>query len=161
MSETTEARKAASQAPAGAAHACCARNHAEPGGHGGGAHVGHADRAASAGLDGSAAGTQWTCPMHPEIVRDAPGACPICGMALEPMGVAADEAPENEELRDMTRRFVVSAVLTLPLVTLAMAEMIPGVPHGGPLGGSATGWLGLLLATPVVLWGGWPFLVRG
>ena len=164
MSETTEARKAASQAPAGAAHACCARKHAEPGGHGGGAHVGHADRAASAGLDGSAAsaaGTQWTCPMHPEIVRDAPGACPICGMALEPMGVAADEAPENEELRDMTRRFVVSAVLTLPLVTLAMAEMIPGVPHGGPLGGSATGWLGLLLATPVVLWGGWPFLVRG
>ncbi|MFO7286420.1 MAG: copper-translocating P-type ATPase [Gammaproteobacteria bacterium] len=97
--------------------------------------------------------------MHPEIVRDAPGACPICGMALEPM-VPLEDEPANEELRDMTRRFVMSAVLTLPLFVVAMAEMIPGLPLGG-LGGATMNWIGLLLATPVVLWGGWPFLVRG
>jgi len=102
----------------------------------------------------------WTCPMHPEIVRDEPGACPICGMALEPMTPVAGDVPENEELRDMTRRFVVSTILTLPLVVVAMAEMIPGVPLGG-LHGRTMGWIGLALSTPVVLWGGWPFFVRG
>src|SRR5690606_39574240 len=70
----------------------------------------------------------WTCPMDPESARDAPGACPICGMALEPMTPVGEEPAENEELRDMTRRFVVSAVLSLPLVIGAMAEMIPGAP---------------------------------
>ncbi|HEX6995462.1 MAG TPA: copper-translocating P-type ATPase [Gammaproteobacteria bacterium] len=99
--------------------------------------------------------------MHPEIVRDAPGACPICGMALEPIAVAGGDVPENEELRDMTRRFVVSAILTLPLVIVAMADMIPALPIGGLLHGGAMGWIGLVLATPVVLWGGWPFFVRG
>src|SRR5690606_18534039 len=148
------------------AHGSC--RHTEPGAHGGhrdgasgGAHCHSANHAARpAARPHAAAGrTQWTCPMHPEIVRDAPGACPICGMALEPL-VPVEDEPENEELRDMTRRLVVSAVLTLPLFVIAMAEMIPGLPLGG-LGGSAMNWIGLLLATPVVLWGGWPFLVRG
>ena len=102
----------------------------------------------------------WTCPMHPEIVRDAPGACPICGMALEPMTPVGGDVAENEELRDMTRRFTVSAILTLPLVIVAMADMIPGMSVGW-LHGGAMGWIGLVLATPVVLWGGWPFFVRG
>ena len=91
--------------------------------------------------------TKWTCPMHPEVIRDAPGSCPICGMALEPMTITAEE-PENEELRDMTRRFWVSAVLTAAILAIAM-------------GGFGLQWLELALATPVVLWGGWPFFVRG
>ncbi|HVF61523.1 MAG TPA: heavy metal translocating P-type ATPase, partial [Thermoanaerobaculia bacterium] len=110
----------------------------------------------------AAAGTEWTCPMHPEVVRDRPGFCPICGMGLEPRvatGAAGDE--ENPELRDMTRRFWVSAVLTLPLVVLAMGMMLPGDPFARLLPHRALGWLELLLATPVVLWGGWPFFVRG
>ena len=110
----------------------------------------------------AAAGTEWTCPMHPEVVRDRPGFCPICGMGLEPRvatGAAGEE--ENPELRDMTRRFWVSAVLTLPLVVLAMGMMLPGAPFARLLPHRALGWLELLLATPVVLWGGWPFFVRG
>ena len=97
--------------------------------------------------------------MHPEIVRDGPGSCPICGMALEPMTVSAEE-PENVELADMTRRFRVSTVLTVPLVLAAMRELIPGQPfeHTAP---ALLSWGELLLATPVVLWGGWPFFVRG
>ncbi|MGH9465096.1 MAG: heavy metal translocating P-type ATPase, partial [Thermoanaerobaculia bacterium] len=104
----------------------------------------------------------WTCPMHPEIVRDAPGSCPICGMALEPRDVTAPgEEEENPELAEMTRRFWVSAALSLPLVVLAMGAMLPGAGalaarlHPGTLG-----WLELVLATPVVVWGGWPFFVR-
>jgi len=107
----------------------------------------------------SAPGRRWTCPMHPEIVRDAPGACPLCGMALEPMEPSLDDEEANEELRDMTRRFRVSAVLTLPLFALAMAEMIPGLSHAAR--GPALAWLQLALATPVVLWGGAPFFARG
>jgi len=126
-----------------------------------GGHAHGAGAAAPARRPAGAGGkVQWTCPMDPEIVRDEPGACPICGMALEPMTPVGEEPAENEELRDMTRRFVVSAVLSLPLVIGAMAEMIPGAPLGG-LHGLAMGWGGLVLATPVVLWGGWPFLVRG
>ena len=104
--------------------------------------------------------TQYTCPMHPEIVRDEPGDCPICGMALEPVSVTVEEE-ENPELLDMTRRFWVSVVLTLPLVIIAMGELIPGQPLEGLA--SARTWNGweLLLATPVVLWCGWPFFVRG
>ncbi len=110
----------------------------------------------------AAVGTEWTCPMHPEVVRAAPGFCPICGMGLEPRvatGAAGEE--ENPELRDMTRRFWVSAALTLPLVVLAMGMMLPGDPFARLLPHRALGWLELLLATPVVLWGGWPFFVRG
>ena len=104
--------------------------------------------------------TEYTCPMHPQIVRPAPGSCPICGMALEPRTVTATHE-ENPELRDMTRRFWVGAVLTLPLLVVAMYEMIPG--HGVHptfVSGAATPWLEFVLATPVVLWCGLPFLQR-
>jgi Cu+-exporting ATPase len=104
--------------------------------------------------------TQWTCPMHPEIVRDEPGSCPICGMALEPTTVAAEEE-ENHELRDMRRRFWASTALTIPLVIIAMGHMVPGRPLEQLLMRGPLGWIELLLATPVVLWGGWPFFVRG
>jgi P-type Cu+ transporter len=104
--------------------------------------------------------TEWTCPMHPEIVRDAPGSCPICGMALEPRVVDLEEE-ENPELADMRRRFVVSAILTAPLVVLVMGRHIPGLGFVDALMASRIGpWLELLLATPVVLWGGWPFFHR-
>src|SRR5882724_1672607 len=105
-------------------------------------------------------GTEYTCPMHPEIVRSAPGTCPICGMALEPRIVTLD-GDENVEFRDMSRRFWVSAVLAAPILFLAMAEMIPGGPVGHLLSARAVIWLELILATPVVLWGGWPFFERG
>jgi Cu+-exporting ATPase len=98
--------------------------------------------------------------MHPEIVRDEPGSCPICGMALEPMTVTAEEE-ENAELRDMRQRFWVSTALTIPLVVIAMGHMIPGRPLELLLARRPLGWIELLLASPVVLWGGWPFFVRG
>ncbi len=104
-------------------------------------------------------GTKYTCPMHPEIVRDGPGDCPICGMALEPMTVSAEEE-ENPELIDMTRRFWVSAVLTLPVLLIAMGEMVPGFDPGALIGETLSGYVQGALATPVVLWGGWPFFVR-
>jgi len=107
-----------------------------------------------------AGSTKWTCPMHPEIVRDAPGACPICGMALEPMTVTAEE-PENEELRDMTRRFWTSVAVAVPTLMIGMADFVPGRPLDRVLTPRIAGWSQLLLATPVVLWGGWPFFVRG
>jgi len=98
---------------------------------------------------------EYTCPMHPEIVRDRPGSCPICGMALEPRTISAGGPEENPELAVMTRRFWISALLTLPLLLVAMGEMaglrVPGLSPAG------LNWLELLLATPVVLWGGWPF----
>jgi len=104
---------------------------------------------------------QWTCPMHPEIVRDEPGSCPLCGMALEPVSPSEAGEEENAEYRDMKTRFMVSAVLTLPVALISMRTMIPGgsfldalAPAGAFL------WIELLLATPVVLWGGWPFFVR-
>ena len=108
-----------------------------------------------------AAKTQYTCPMHPEVVQDHPGTCPKCGMALEPMAVTLDEAEEDStELDDMTRRFWISTVLTLPLVALAMGHMV-GLDAAALLPAHVAGWLQLLLASPVVLWGGWPFFVRG
>jgi Cu+-exporting ATPase len=104
------------------------------------------------------AGTPYTCPMHPEIVRNGPGACPICGMALEPVSGAA-EGPDLE-LIDMTRRFFVSALLTLPVFAIAMGEMLhlAALERVPP---RALGLAQLALGTPVVLWGGWPFFVRG
>ena len=102
---------------------------------------------------------RWICPMHPEIVRDQPGVCPICGMALEPMNAVGDE--RNPELDDMTRRFWVSLVLTLPVFGVAMAEMFPGFHAGEHASPRTLAWLQLVLGTPVVLWGGWPFFVRG
>src|SRR5712692_1587736 len=104
--------------------------------------------------------TEYTCPMHPEIVCPEPGSCPICGMALEPRTVTATQE-DNPELRDMSRRFWVSAILTVPLLGIAMADMLPGMPVQHALPGGWLSWLELLLATPVVLWGGWPFFQRG
>jgi Cu+-exporting ATPase len=106
------------------------------------------------------AGTTYTCPMHPEIVRDGPGSCPICGMALEPQTVSLDDAP-NPELADMTRRFWIAGALSLPVVALAMGDMVLGMGLGGRVDVRWTNWLGLVLSTPVVLWGGWPFFERG
>jgi Cu+-exporting ATPase len=114
---------------------------------------------AAHGGEAGAAG-EYTCPMHPEIVRPAPGDCPLCGMALEPRGVTATEEA-NPELEGMTRRFGLSFVLTLPVFVLAMAEMVPGLPLHRLLSPSAFVWIQLVLATPVVLWGGWPFFARG
>jgi Cu+-exporting ATPase len=104
--------------------------------------------------------TEWTCPMHPEIVRDTPGACPICGMALEPRTIAFED-DESPELADMTRRFRVSVALTLPLLVVAMGHYVPGNPLQELATPAALAWVELALATPVVLWGGWPFFVRG
>ena len=103
--------------------------------------------------------TKYTCPMHPEVVRDGPGSCPICGMALEPVTAAGNDA--NPELADMIRRFWVSLVLTTPLLLMAMAEMVPGGGLGRLISRPALPWLQLVLATPVVLWGGAPFFARG
>ena len=105
----------------------------------------------------AAEGVRYTCPMHPEIIRDRPGACPICGMALEPMTATGDDS--NPELDEMLRRFRVCLVLTVPLLAMAMGEMVPAL--RGIVSPRASVWLQLALATPVVLWGGWPFFVRG
>jgi Cu+-exporting ATPase len=102
----------------------------------------------------------YTCPMHPEVVRDAPGSCPICGMALEPRTVTADEEV-NPELVDMRRRFWISVALTVPLFIVAMGDLIPGRPLDRLASPRILGWLQLVLATPVVVWAGWPFFVRG
>ena len=104
--------------------------------------------------------TEYVCPMHPEIVRPEPGFCPICGMALEPRTVSLEDEP-NPELVDMTRRFWISAILSLPVLVLAMSDMIPGQPLQHTLSPRLVTWLQLVLATPVVLWGGWPFFERG
>ncbi len=101
--------------------------------------------------------TEYTCPMHPEIVRDQPGSCPICGMALEPRTVSAHGEEEDPELKDMTRRFWISVVLSAPLVVIAMGH-VAGVQW---LPARIRAWLELALATPVVGWCGWPLLVRG
>ncbi|RWP42818.1 heavy metal translocating P-type ATPase [Mesorhizobium sp.] len=105
-------------------------------------------------------GTQYTCPMHPEIVRDKPGACPICGMALEPMGVPSGDEGPNPELVDFTRRFWVSAVLSVPLLIFAMAPML-GLTFSAFIEDSAKVWVELALASPVVLWAAFPFFHRG
>ncbi len=103
---------------------------------------------------------EYVCPMHPEIVRPEPGFCPICGMALEPRTVSLADQP-NPELVDMTRRFWISTGLSLPLFILAMSDMLPGQPLQHILAPQTLNWFQLLLATPVVLWGGWPFFERG
>src|SRR5499426_1037876 len=104
--------------------------------------------------------TEYVCPMHPQIVRDEPGSCPICGMALEPRVVTLEEE-ENPELKDMKRRFWVSVALTAPVLFLAMSEMIPGQPIQHALSPRLLTFIQFALATPVVLWGGWPFFERG
>jgi len=102
----------------------------------------------------------WTCPMHPQIIRTEAGACPICGMALEPMTPTGAEAV-NPELLDMMRRFWVGVALSVPLLLLAMAEHLWEHPLGQMVSPRGSVWLQFALATPVVLWGGWPFFARG
>ncbi|ODT16299.1 MAG: copper-translocating P-type ATPase [Kaistia sp. SCN 65-12] len=104
------------------------------------------------------AGTIYTCPMHPEIRQEGPGSCPICGMALEPEMVTADSTP-NPELADMTRRFWIGLALTLPVFALEMGGHLTGLHQW--LGQQKSNWIQLALATPVVLWAGWPFFERG
>jgi Cu+-exporting ATPase len=103
---------------------------------------------------------EWTCPMHPEVVRDRPGSCPLCGMALEPRVAPDEKEEENPELREMRRRFLLSLVLSVPLLLLAMAEMIPALAHQRFVAPRALAWIEMILATPVVLWGGRPFFAR-
>ncbi|HKT17288.1 MAG TPA: heavy metal translocating P-type ATPase [Stellaceae bacterium] len=105
-------------------------------------------------------GTIWTCPMHPQIRQDHPGSCPICGMALEPAGGAAEAGP-NPELIDMTRRFWIGAVLTVPVVIFEMGAHLPGLNPHDYVSPEASMWAQFALATPVVLWAGWPFFERG
>ena len=105
-------------------------------------------------LEQGPAGTQYTCPMHPEIVRDAPGNCPICGMALEPMMPSLDD-DENPELTDFRRRFWWTLPLSLTVLALAMFGHRTTL-----LSATARTWLELVLTAPVVLWAGWPFFVR-
>jgi Cu+-exporting ATPase len=110
-------------------------------------------------MTGSDAEVEYTCPMHPEIRQKGPGSCPICGMALEPVNVTLEDHP-NEELEDMTRRFRWSLALTVPILGFMIAEFLPGdLLHRLPAGWR--NWIEFALATPVVLWGGWPFFQRG
>jgi P-type Cu+ transporter len=104
--------------------------------------------------------SRWTCPMHPEVVQDGPGSCPKCGMALEPVAPGETSLGEDPEYRSMRNRFAVGLALTVPLMLIAMHHMIPGMPHDlAPARGLQ--WAELILASPVVLWGAWPFFVRG
>jgi P-type Cu+ transporter len=104
---------------------------------------------------------EYTCPMHPEVRQLGPGTCPICGMALEPRQLSPDQEESNPELDDMTRRLRISLIFTIPLFLLAMSDMIPGEPVQHALGRHLLAWVQLVLATPAVLWCGWPFFVRG
>lgn len=118
----------------------------------------HESNAAVKAADNVPEGTVYTCPMHLEIRQVGPGSCPLCGMALEPLNATAEE--DTTELDHMTRRLWTSATLTLPLLLITMGEFIPGLNLHHRLGVDAINWLQAILATPVVLWGGWPFFVR-
>ncbi|WP_372021122.1 copper-translocating P-type ATPase [Tistrella mobilis] len=120
---------------------------------------GHMHAAGKAGAIDAPPGTVWTCPMHPEIRKDGPGSCPICGMALEPLMVTAESGP-SPELADMTRRFRFGLLLAIPVFLLEMgAHLVPALHRLIPAGVSV--WIQFILATPVVLWAGWPFFRRG
>src|SRR4029450_6270637 len=103
---------------------------------------------------------EYTCPMHPEIIRSKPGNCPICGMALEPKEIRLEEE-ENQEYLDMCRRFWVSLILTLPLLLSTMTEMVPKWDLRNWIPAERFNLIQLVITSPVVLWGGWPFFVRG
>jgi Cu+-exporting ATPase len=122
---------------------------------GGAEHGAHAAETAA----GLPQGTLYTCPMHPEIVQEGPGHCPKCGMALEPRGVPAGDMP-NAELADVTHRLRIGAAFAIPILVIAMGPDL-GLPLGRWLSPQTAGWIELTLATPVVLWCGWPFLARG
>jgi len=127
---------------------------------GGAPAAGDAGHRASAAKKTAPEETIYTCPMHPEIRQVGPGACPKCGMALEPV-VATAEDPPNPELLDMTRRFWIGLVLTLPVLVLAMLEHLPGMHLERYVSPMVSGWVQFSLSSPVVLWAGWPFFVRG
>jgi Cu+-exporting ATPase len=132
-------------------HAGAGKHHHHAGDHGS-----HAARAPTRG----ASGVEYTCPMHPEIVQIGPGTCPKCGMALEPRVAQAIEV-EDPELADMRRRFVVTAALAVPVLAIAMSDLVPGMPLQRAVAPAVLAWVQLALAAPAVLWGGWPFFVRG
>ena len=138
-------------------HSCCAKK--EPEAAHGVCHAhGHNHATPAAASMDAPKGSKWTCPMHPEIVRDGPGSCPICGMALEPMTPTADAGP-NPELIDMTHRFWVGAALAAPVLVLEMGRHLFGIDQIVPAMWNP--WLQCFLATPVVLWAGFPFFERG
>jgi len=114
----------------------------------------------SAPMPVAASAPLFTCPMHPQIVRSEPGNCPICGMTLEPRVVSAGEEA-SPELADMTRRFWISVALAIPLILIEMSDMIPGQPLQGAMPAPIRTWIELVLATPAVMWAGWPLFVRG
>jgi len=134
---------------------CLERFRSEPERFSGGAAAARAAELAPAATDAI-----YTCPMHPEVLQRGPGSCPKCGMALEPRVPAAREEREDPELRDMTRRFSVAAALALPLLAIAMGDMLPGRPISSLVSGRGRVLLELALATPVCLWAAWPFYVR-
>ena len=104
---------------------------------------------------------RYTCPMHLDIIKNSPGSCPICGMALEPMTISAEETP-NAELIDMSRRFWIGVILTIPLLLLTMGMHVVGIANVVHLiPPKISAWLQFIFATPVTLWCGWPFLKRG
>ena len=144
----------------GAPHDAHSHAHADHHDHDHGSHHhAHHGSSATAASYSSVDADEWTCPMHPEIREQQPGPCPICGMALEPVIVSADSGP-SPELADMTRRFWIALALTLPVFVLEMGtHFIPGV--ADLIDSRVSAWIQLLLATPVVLWAGWPFFVRG
>lgn len=111
-------------------------------------------------IPGPSLKNEWICPMHPEVIKDVSGSCPICGMALEPRTIIRAEE-ENPELTDMKRRFMISVFFSLPVLFIAMQHMIPGVSLDGVIPHHVQRWIELLFSTPVVLWCGWPFFVRG
>lgn len=118
----------------------------------------YVERAAARKAASPPEGTIYTCPMHPQIRQVGPGSCPICGMALEPVLATAETGPSHE-LIDMTRRFWIGLALSLPVVALEMGGHLTGLGHY--IGQQTSNWIQMLLATPVVLWAGWPFFVRG
>src|SRR6266478_5814317 len=103
----------------------------------------------------------YTCPMHPQIRRDQPGSCPICGMTLEPIAATGEPKAENSDAKDMTLRFWVATILAAPVFLLAMAHFIPGLHLAHWIPPRLNQWIQFLFTTPVVLWAGWPFFVRG
>ena len=133
------------------------QHHLSPGGAAPQVAYEHAHQASSTAALGVV--EEWTCPMHPEIRRSGPGSCPICGMALEPVMITADSGP-SPELADMTRRFWAGVALSIPVLVLGMGgDLFPAISE--VISPRASTWIQLVLATPVVLWGGWPFFERG
>jgi P-type Cu+ transporter len=128
----------------------------DPGRYAGGAGHAHHTHSAARPTPAAPAGAQYTCPMHPEVLKDGPGDCPICGMALVPVGAAEED---TTELRDHTRRMWVGVVLSIPMVILAMSPMV-GIAEPFGLAPRVRGWIEFVLGTPVVLWVGWPLLAK-